>query len=655
MAKILEHFGFKDEKVLVKKLCGQEATAKEILAAWEDLISKASPNDTVVIYYSGHGASTRLDAATIQFLVPSDFNDSPDEFHGILDSQISKLLQRLTDITHNVTYILDCCHSAGLGRAPPLRSDTERWEKAWSFSEISEQKFDAGIIARHMESLRSAGELLENNNWSNPSVVRIYAAGAHETAWQYLNRDLVPVGIMTEKLILMLREASREGENDAIASCELSWRSIILGVKAHVELEFPNREDIQKPRAAGAATRMPFRLISGDSTALLAVCDWPRVVLHGGRMHGVHEGDKFILVPFRPERPVKDVIATVNVVNGFKSSMCMPKEQPSFTRALALPYERQTRWPVSCPPELQNILGELKKSKFLIPATDGTAKIQIERQGDQILLYGQGVQIGTARLNDPLSIGRLLSTARTFAVAQELLSVDSGKEAESFNNVGMEIDIGVVIDGRDTIRLAYKHNQKPPRLSLTADEEFYITLKKLKVGEDDGVEEFEKVSYFVLALRVDAAGKITLINAVRGFGTHMEKYMGMYRLRRGEFEGIPIQWPKGIPARGTVNETFVFVITEREEDLQSLDTSTPADYVEVQKKGDRRESRAAATKLDNRFRVIQIPYTLCWPDGADAREPVETSAHHCIEEATASEKGVIGGLYRRARGISPSV
>jgi len=39
----------------VKKCCGKSASRYEILAAWKQLISESSVNDTAVIYYSGHG------------------------------------------------------------------------------------------------------------------------------------------------------------------------------------------------------------------------------------------------------------------------------------------------------------------------------------------------------------------------------------------------------------------------------------------------------------------------------------------------------------------------------------------------------------------------------------------------------------------------
>src|SRR5213595_1100454 len=50
MSEVLQKRGFQ-----VSQCCGSAATRDGIRSAWHTLISQISPDDTVVIYYSGHG------------------------------------------------------------------------------------------------------------------------------------------------------------------------------------------------------------------------------------------------------------------------------------------------------------------------------------------------------------------------------------------------------------------------------------------------------------------------------------------------------------------------------------------------------------------------------------------------------------------------
>jgi hypothetical protein len=479
MAGILEDFGFTDSSH-VTKLCGKAATRDNIVAAWKNLAINASADDVVVIYYSGHGASITLNSGpekgkTVQFLVPSDFHKDQSVFRGILDSEISKLLQKITRETKNVTYILDSCHSARSGRGPSdsdTDSDqtiTETWKKTWDFNDRSGSKLYDNLIIEHMKTLRDAGELLENDNWSNPSVVRIAAAAADGSAWQYKKNGL-EMGIMTEKLALMMKEVKLAVmRNEAIdkdadgrmASRQLwSWRGIMLGVKAHVELEFSKGDKPQKPRSAGADTRVPFSLTNGESNALLAVVESvenpvekPSIILLGGRVHGIDERDEYILIPFQREARVRMedniVTAAVERVYGFKSMMSQTSgDQFLFEDALALPYKRHKRWQVSSHKGLEEVEKRLQRSEFLTMNMNGASNIRFQRRSQnemEIELYGGKTRLGFGQLNDSRSIDDLLSTAHEFARAQNVLTFPPGEGIERLS-VDMEIEIGVFIN-----------------------------------------------------------------------------------------------------------------------------------------------------------------------------------------------------------------
>jgi len=121
-------FEFPGENVVVLK--NENATRKGILDAFQNhLIAKAGSGDIVLIHYSGHGSQMKdqsgdeIDGLD-ETIVPHDSREGA--VFDISDDELNGLLDRLAQKTHNITFILDSCHSgtgtraAGLARlAPP--------------------------------------------------------------------------------------------------------------------------------------------------------------------------------------------------------------------------------------------------------------------------------------------------------------------------------------------------------------------------------------------------------------------------------------------------------------------------------------------------------------------------------------------------------
>ena len=111
---ILEtNFGFPSANITV--LSNGEATKAKVLAALDELVSKAKPGDAVVVYYSGHGGQVpdlNDDDETIdnldEALITVDFNPKdPDTW--LLDDHLRASLSRLK--TKRALVLLDACHS----------------------------------------------------------------------------------------------------------------------------------------------------------------------------------------------------------------------------------------------------------------------------------------------------------------------------------------------------------------------------------------------------------------------------------------------------------------------------------------------------------------------------------------------------------------
>lgn len=94
------------------------ATLANIRAAFKELAAKATTGDRVFIYYSGHGAREPIVTAQgivhREALVPVD----ADADRLLYDYELNGLLAAIVAKTSSVTFILDCCHSAGATRGP---------------------------------------------------------------------------------------------------------------------------------------------------------------------------------------------------------------------------------------------------------------------------------------------------------------------------------------------------------------------------------------------------------------------------------------------------------------------------------------------------------------------------------------------------------
>lgn len=115
---LVEQFGF--DRTLVQLIVGKQATLEGIRKALKQLGQAANPDDTVVLYFAGHGTQ-------IRDVRPLDEEDGVDEAlfcydvtadrkNLLIDDELGRWLDGLQ--AGAVTVILDCCHS-GTGTKDP--------------------------------------------------------------------------------------------------------------------------------------------------------------------------------------------------------------------------------------------------------------------------------------------------------------------------------------------------------------------------------------------------------------------------------------------------------------------------------------------------------------------------------------------------------
>jgi hypothetical protein len=278
MADSLMPWGFS-----ITRCENENASRAGILDSYERLIKDAAPDDTVIVYYSGHGGyspeppTVPPASRTVQFIVPTDYELSVEgDFRGITSAELSVLLARLTERTRNVTVVLDCCHAAHMSRDPGVR--VKAIDRAVSHH----------VLRTHVDSLERQGVRLDLwNPRGNPYAVRIVACSPVQAAYESPNADGVRMGYLTDALTRTLADLRT-------SELAVSWSTVMDRVRQRVTDVRPG----QRPEAEGPAQRFVFDTAEADVLATLPVAPGRRgrVRIGGARLFGLRAGDELVVV-----------------------------------------------------------------------------------------------------------------------------------------------------------------------------------------------------------------------------------------------------------------------------------------------------------------------------------------------------------------------
>lgn len=562
MAKLLQARGFD-----ITQCCDKDATRDGIRTSWQNIIDKSSSEDTVIIYYSGHGGlvetqqkletKSNMSSKTprqYQFLVPVDFNETTDEhFKGILDVEIAHMLRDTTDKTTNVTIILDCCHSGRMAR------DGAHGNNAIPKQLLEVQHQD---IAKWIEILKQKGYLDgETAIEGNQHAVRIAASATRETAWEYF-KDGQWGGIMTEALVRALEETEDR---------EISWRTLLIRVGELVHVDFPQ----QHPRVEGPDTRACFTLTLKPSEAFPIVMEAGSAVIQAGRVAGVREGNKYVIMPFDSkeiERQNQIADATVTHVIGFKARVDL-KFKPtggSLPRngALAFLYQEALyEWPVILPEGIPGLEDAVARSRFLRrynACEDPSHFAEFQQEAGRITLRTQkGVQIASRQIPNPQTTSAtvfdgIVRNAETLAKAQHFLRLRCENPQDVLNH-GVEVEFGTVHE-ENVIRPIEQDGSG----SITEGDRVYISLHNAGAG-----------TVYVSVFDVNVAGEISLLSASSPMGLELQAGQS-YTLGKDQFQlnlrGLPTVWPESVPKSERIDEWLIFVLSNTAVDLRHLET-----------------------------------------------------------------------------------
>ncbi|MBI1295315.1 caspase family protein [bacterium] len=96
----------------VTLLTGQDATRARVIDGLTQLAQRTGPNDTVIVYFSGHGYRLASSIGTLYFLMTYDYNVNKLGETAISGSEFVEKLRALQ--SRKLLLLLDCCHAGGL-------------------------------------------------------------------------------------------------------------------------------------------------------------------------------------------------------------------------------------------------------------------------------------------------------------------------------------------------------------------------------------------------------------------------------------------------------------------------------------------------------------------------------------------------------------
>jgi hypothetical protein len=137
--KSIDHSGYPDDNVTL--LTDEDATLDGIRKGLADLAAEAKADDTVAIFFSGHGARLGKGATATSALVPFDCKPSDAAGTTLGEAELSAAIAAIK--APRVIVVIDACHAAA---AATLKSDLDEdaAEIAEGFDEKSLQQLASG-------------------------------------------------------------------------------------------------------------------------------------------------------------------------------------------------------------------------------------------------------------------------------------------------------------------------------------------------------------------------------------------------------------------------------------------------------------------------------------------------------------------------------
>lgn len=252
-------------------------TRAAILDGLEHLAAQAGPDDTVIFYFSGHGAlapdlNGDADAGYDEILLPSDargWNGGIGAVeNAIVDDEFQPLFQAILDTGATLIAILDACHSATGFRAA---------------SGVATPRFVGSVALGLPDAPPAAPELAEAPASLDGSFAFLHAAQAEERSFEYPFGDKDDPanwhGDFSRALATVLSDVG-----------DLTWAQALRGAAALIQRD--STIVVQRPAGEGPMLDSPVFGAVDPGGRRVAFADG---VLQAGRLSGYGDGAIFDL------------------------------------------------------------------------------------------------------------------------------------------------------------------------------------------------------------------------------------------------------------------------------------------------------------------------------------------------------------------------
>lgn len=442
---LVDGFGVPDEHITL--LTNEDATRDAIIDAFRSHLidnDAIERGDQIVFHFSGHGANMLdpLDASPTGMIESLVAHDSGEEgIFGIPDTTVAALLELLADQRgDNITVVLDCCHSGSGTRDADEQAPKVRLTQA--DERIPPTRLDAAIVD-------AATALGTKKRWREDGVpyTLLAACRDRELAQEYIDDfgdEPQSYGAFTWHLTDALWRLT------PATSYAMLHETVAAKVNGYNPHQMPQCEGRRDRAVFGSASirRDPFITVTGVERG--------RLVLGGGRMHGIAKGATLALYPAtvqtRDELP-DPPIATVTVATAGPSRAHAVVDHPRpeellHARAIVTdpgeaiqPRLVALRAADDASPAARDALDHLQKrlghSTWVRHAATGPAELLVRATGDTLTLRAADDDrplIEPARVYDPRDaavdmLGALENVAR-FRRISEMRNTDRGSRMQ---------------------------------------------------------------------------------------------------------------------------------------------------------------------------------------------------------------------------------
>ncbi|MBX2821670.1 MAG: DUF4384 domain-containing protein, partial [Rhodothermaceae bacterium] len=477
-----------------------------------------------------------------QYIIPFDFKRSAEvEFNGILNIELSALLGKLTEITNNVTVVLDCCHAALMAR---------------DGSSLTPKKYPTAKEKSHeifLEFYRQNDiDLTKASVVSNPNAVRLVAASKNQSAYEYTNDKGLRGGLLTDSLLNILEE---------LKGAPVSWRFLVDRIRERVQSVAP----MQRPEVEGSVARY---LLSTEKEAIDGVLSYfndnDKPSLRGGSILGVNVNDIYSIkgsTASSTGSPEEIARATVSSVSTAISRVSLtPPDAVIENGALATPVKLAFR--KRCvvisgdDPSVETLKSRIKTSRFLTVAEKDNLSGVIAT----VHVHPEGIEIHNSLkalvLQQPpgYKVSGVVNRLEMLARAQMLREMENNWQPAG--DQGPFTVIWGKVKGENTEPLTMDG------AALTVGDHIYVSVKNTTNSP-----------LYIWIFDIGIAGKVTLLTQAEPSGT-LIKPEEDYTLGRIEYKfvGLPLGWPTGVPKIEEQTESLVIIASNLQQDLRPLET-----------------------------------------------------------------------------------